>query len=405
MALDISVSDPEKHGTSAVNAFIDFKIHTSTTNPGFASHDFFVRRRYRDFVWLRGQLCVTCPAGIVPPLPAVDSLVKDDRFSKAFIQRRQAGLELFLRRVAASKMLTNSPELRTFLEAKVWELQTVKNASSSSWFSSIFDGTDTSFKRIQLSFRQKVPDESEVERLRVFAREYEAVVSTAASKHHAFVRTLSDIAADLGQLGPALDMLSQSETELSLPFTHMASSLDRLKELHVHRVQAEHVSGLSALLAFNAGMASALKEVLSNRDASLIQYQRAAGSVESRAIERQRFLEAQEAAGPAVKRGGMLGTFDHLMHDPNRASKIDAKVAEAERELAAAKERWEAISGSIHTEAAAFHRNTNADFSRGLREHALSQIEFQEAQQLEWKELLEVFRRIETVPCGTSSSS
>ena len=39
--------------------------------------------------------------------------------------------------------------------------------------------------------------------------------------------------------------------------------------------------------------ASALKEVLSNRDAALIQYQRAAAAVESRAIERQKFHEAQ----------------------------------------------------------------------------------------------------------------
>ena len=40
-------------------------------------------------------------------------------------------------------------------------------------------------------------------------------------------------------------------------------------------------------------------------------------------------------------------------------------MVEAERDLAAAKERWEAISGSIHAEAEAFHSNTNADFSRG----------------------------------------
>ena len=37
---------------------------------------------------------------------------------------------------------------------------------------------------------------------------------------------LAGIAADLGQLGPAIGMLSQSESELSLPFTHMAETLD-----------------------------------------------------------------------------------------------------------------------------------------------------------------------------------
>jgi len=250
-----------------------------------------------------------------------------------------------------------------------------------------------------------VPDESEIEKLRVFAREYESVVSTAASKHHAFVHTLSEIASDLGQLGPALDMLSQSETELSLPFTHMASALDRLKQLHLKHVQAEHVSGLSALLAFNAGMASALKEVLSNRDAALIQYQRASSALDSRTLERQKFQEQEQGQGPKPRRSGMLGHFDDLMYDPKRGSKIDTKLLDAERELALSKERWEAISGAIHDEAAAFHTQTSADFSRGLREHVVEQISFQEAQQQQWRELLDVFKQIETVPCGSFRAS
>ena len=39
------------------------------------------------------------------------------------------------------------------------------------------------------------------------------------------MRTQADMASDLRQLAPALDMLSQSETELSLPLTHMARPL------------------------------------------------------------------------------------------------------------------------------------------------------------------------------------
>jgi hypothetical protein len=71
----------------------------------------------------------------------------------------------------------------------------------------------------------------------------------------------ADIASDLKQLSPALDMLAQSETELSLPLTHFAATLDSIKELHLARVHSEHVSGLSALLGFNTGMAAALNEV------------------------------------------------------------------------------------------------------------------------------------------------
>ena len=39
-------------------------------------------------------------------------------------------------------------------------------------------------------------------------------------------------------------------------------------------------------------------------------------------------------------------------------------------------------------------RQTNRDFSKGLREHALGQIEFEAAQQREWTELLRVFENV-----------
>ena len=89
--MEISISAPEKHGTSSVNAFVDFRIRTTTTLPQFAADDFFVRRRYRDFVWLRNQLTNSFPGAIVPPLPEADAtlLLGEDRFSDAFIERRQ----------------------------------------------------------------------------------------------------------------------------------------------------------------------------------------------------------------------------------------------------------------------------------------------------------------------------
>lgn len=119
--LSITISDPEKHGSSSslTNAFVDFKISTRTELPHYCAKEFFVRRRYRDFVWLRERLCTAFPGAIVPPLPEPDSLLKDDRFSSTFIQRRQAGLQLFLRRVAAHHKLARGADLQMFLEAKV----------------------------------------------------------------------------------------------------------------------------------------------------------------------------------------------------------------------------------------------------------------------------------------------
>ena len=196
------------------------------------------------------------PGAIVPPLPPTDKVYKDDRFSIQFIQRRQAGLELFLRRVATHAALAKSDDLLTFLEAKVWELQTAKNASTASWTSSLLDSTDASFKRVSAALRSKTPDDDEIERLRSFSAEYYKVVVAAEAAHLTTVGTLQLQADDLSHLGPAFDLLSQSERELSLPFTRMAKELDALRELYLRHVQAEHVSGLTSLLAFNQVSAS-----------------------------------------------------------------------------------------------------------------------------------------------------
>ena len=111
-ALLITVSDPEKHGTSITAAFVDYKLSTVTQLSRYAAKEFFVRRRYRDFVWLRDRLCHAFPGCVVPPLPTVDSPLKDDRFSPNFIERRQAGLQLFLRRVAGHERLREASDLQ-----------------------------------------------------------------------------------------------------------------------------------------------------------------------------------------------------------------------------------------------------------------------------------------------------
>ena len=271
--LEITVGDNEIHGTSSnavknsVNAFVDYKVTTRTELPQYSCSEFFVRRRYRDFVWLRQRLCIAFPGVIVPPLPEVDSLRTEDRFSSAFIQRRQAGLQLFLRRVAGHRQLARSADLQTFLEAKVWELQTAKDQKTSSWFSSMYDSAGDSLgeaaRAVKAKFRttSSGPEEDAVESLRHFTSEYASVIANVAACHAGTVKSLQDMAADLGQLGPAFDLLSQTETELSLPFTEMADTLGTLREAALSRVQAEHVNGLSALLSFNRGMSLSVKEV------------------------------------------------------------------------------------------------------------------------------------------------
>ena len=158
----------------------------------------------------------------------------------------------------------------------------------------------------------------------------------------------------------------------------MAKELDALRDLHLQKEQAEHVSGLSALLAFNEGMAASLKDVLKNRDHALGQYNKATALLDSRSKEAQKWQLAQQASGgtpraEAVESGGSGsgGVMGSLMRkfvdDPNKGAKLQSKVSEAERALEETKAKWDTISESLAQEAAEFHAITNADFANGLR--------------------------------------
>lgn len=142
--------------------------------------------------------------------------------------------------------------------------------------------------------------------------------------------------------------------------------------------------------------------MLTNHDTSLAQHEDASSALEAGQSERRQFVEQQRAQeqGRAPKRTGMLGRWDELTNDPQRGAKLDTRVAEAERELAAAKARCDSICSTIHQEVATFHQQTNADFSLGLHEHIRQQLAFEEQQQAHWAHLLSVFERIETPRSG-----
>ncbi|KAL3914632.1 MAG: hypothetical protein SGPRY_007559 [Prymnesium sp.] len=357
--LEISVSHPAQHGT-LVDAYIDYKASTHTDLPCFTHPSFFVRRRFRDFQWLREQLCAAFPAAAVPPLPQLDSLLKDDRFSPEFIERRQAGLQLFLRRIARHQRLSCAPALLTFLEAKVWELQTAKHASyatapsgPSSWVAALFDGTDASLKKIGV--RQvgggggggERPDEARITKLREYVSKHVDKVAAANAAHHTTVITQADAASDLNLLGRAGNLLSQSETELSLPFTHMASTLDAQRRLLEDHVQYERVCGLSSVLAFNSGLVNSLKTALGNHDRALDSYLRSQAILDASRSELQAWMAIQPSQGnertqaqarPNSLYGSMMSRLDWIMDDPKKGERLEQKLVEAQEQLTEAKQ-------------------------------------------------------------------
>ncbi len=89
-------------------------LHAETSSKAYASADFEVSRRYRDFLWLYGQLHSNNAGVVVPPPPEKQAV---GRFESGFVESRRAALERMLNRIAAHPVLQHDGDLKLFLES------------------------------------------------------------------------------------------------------------------------------------------------------------------------------------------------------------------------------------------------------------------------------------------------
>eukprot|EP01137_Pigoraptor_chileana_P033134 Opistho-2@23593 len=109
--MHIVISSPEKHG-DGLDSYVTYCVTTKTTREGYHAREFFVRRRYGDFAWLRRKLEEEAPECIIPSLPEKHALKRLERFTPEFLERRRQGLEKFLIRVTEHLVLSNSPSFK-----------------------------------------------------------------------------------------------------------------------------------------------------------------------------------------------------------------------------------------------------------------------------------------------------
>ena len=101
------ISNPRKVSDSILkNSYLIYDITTTKLN-------WFVNRRYSDFVWLREILISLFPTVLIPQLPK--KKIGNRRFEDDFVEKRLKGLQNFLDEVLKSEILKTAEPLKTFL--------------------------------------------------------------------------------------------------------------------------------------------------------------------------------------------------------------------------------------------------------------------------------------------------
>ncbi|NXU80889.1 SNX11 protein, partial [Oreotrochilus melanogaster] len=88
-----------------------------TNSKAFTAKTSCVRRRYREFVWLRRQLQRNAGLVPVPELPGKSSLFVGS--TDEFIERRRQGLQQFLEKVVQNVVLLSDSRLHLFLQSQL----------------------------------------------------------------------------------------------------------------------------------------------------------------------------------------------------------------------------------------------------------------------------------------------
>ncbi|XP_061874633.1 sorting nexin-11 isoform X2 [Colius striatus] len=88
-----------------------------TNSKAFTAKTSCVRRRYREFVWLRRQLQKNAGLVPVPELPGKSTFFVGS--TDEFIEKRRQGLQQFLEKVVQNVVLLSDSRLHLFLQSKL----------------------------------------------------------------------------------------------------------------------------------------------------------------------------------------------------------------------------------------------------------------------------------------------
>ncbi|XP_033025464.1 sorting nexin-11 [Lacerta agilis] len=113
----VRVQDPRVQNEGSWNSYVDYKIFLHTNSKAFTAKTSCVRRRYREFVWLKKQLQKNAGLVPVPELPGKSTFFAGS--TDEFIEKRRQGLQQFLEKVVQNVVLLSDSQLHLFLQSQL----------------------------------------------------------------------------------------------------------------------------------------------------------------------------------------------------------------------------------------------------------------------------------------------
>ncbi|PLB40050.1 sorting nexin 1 [Aspergillus candidus] len=358
---DISVGDPHKVG-DLTSSHIVYQVRTKTTSKAYRQPEFFVSRRYRDFLWLYNSMHNSNPGVVVPPPPEKQAV---GRFDTNFVESRRAALERMLNKIAAHPILQQDGDLKIFLESETFNLD-VKNKENREPDLGQNKGMFSSFGINVGGGGKFVEHDDWFHDRKVYLDALENQLKALMKSIDGVVAQRKGLAEAAGDFSGSLQALAAVELSpaLSSPLYGLSDLQVRIRELYERQAQQD---------VLTLGI-------------TIDEYLRLIGSIKTAFSQRQKAYHSWHAAEAEMQK--RKHTQDKLLRQgktqQDRLNQVNADVADAERKVHQARLLFEDMGRLMRNELQRFEKEKVEDFKSGVETFLESAVEAQ-------KELIELW--------------
>ncbi|XP_023934669.2 sorting nexin-4 isoform X1 [Bicyclus anynana] len=358
--VDISIVESEKRANGTLHVrdhYTVYLIDLKVTDPDYKmvqSKISTIWRRYTEFEQIHDYLQVTYPHVVIPPLPEKRVLYawrKSDTTDPEFVERRRAGLENFLLRVASHPRLCFDDQFINFLQQEHGWRETITD-------SGYLLQAENKLKSLSVSIRLKKPD-AEIEGVKTYGKQLETNLGNFLYTRSKIIEknyALCKLHANYGKLFSEWSVIEKEMGDGLQKAGHYFDSIaDSIESV------AEDEEQLADQLKEYLFYAAALQQLCANHEALQRALENAHDALNNRIAERNR-----AAAGKSGLMSRLFGTTDPDIVRDQSTRALDAKILADRDNIEKAKRDLEDFTRKTSVEIEYFQKQKDKDLHESL---------------------------------------
>ncbi|CAH0729215.1 unnamed protein product, partial [Brenthis ino] len=386
--VDISIVESEKRANGTLHVrdhYTVYLIDLKVTDPEYKivqSKISTIWRRYTEFEQIHDYMQVTYPHVVIPPLPEKRVLYawrKSDTTDPEFIERRRAGLENFLLRVASHPQLCFDDQFINFLQQEHGWRETITD-------SGYLLHAENKLKSFSVSIRLKKPD-PEIDGVKNYGRLLETNLGNFLYTRSKIIEknyALCKLHANYGKLFSEWSVIEKEMGDGLQKAGHYFDSIaDSIESV------AEDEEQLADQLKEYLFYAEALQQLCANHEALQWALETAHEALNNRIAERNR-----AAAGKSGIMSRIFGTTDPDIVRDQSTRALDSKIQADRDAIEKARRDLEDFTKKATVEIEHFQKQKDKDLHESLVAFITLQVKAAKKNLQAWTQIKECLQNM-----------